>query len=126
LPRFPAGLSNVALFNSNVGGDLDEDPTISTHNFAVFRDKIWRAIHSSFSTETRSLDIDLRFNWQLSQYIEKELGGNTKLHQVLTITGTPERAQVATCEEYVIQTWGVLGSQILDSFVESLELGSKG
>jgi hypothetical protein len=64
--------------------------------------------------------IHCQVDWELVQYCKEELLGDNKLHHVFTITGSLERAQAASCEDYVRQTWGYKGLQLLDAIVAGL------
>ena len=89
--------------------------------FPVTRDYIKNSILVNTRLGDGSLRICCEIDWQLAQYCEKELSGSSTLHQVLTITGSPTRAQAASCEDYISQTWGYMGQCLLNAIVGVFE-----
>jgi hypothetical protein len=73
-----------------------------------------------------NLWIYCQVDWELVEYCQDELFGDTRLHQVLTITGSPKNAQASSCEDYVTQTWGYCGKQLLDAIITGLNSGRLG
>lgn len=45
-------------------------------------------------------------HWYLNEYYEKQMGGKSRLGEILTLTGSSENAIEATCEDYIREIWG--------------------
>jgi hypothetical protein len=73
-----------------------------------------------------TIHIRCQVRWEILEFCEKELQGYTDLMPLLTLTGTPTSAQADTCEEYVKETWGSAGSELLNRFVLGLRTKSCG
>ena len=51
--------------------------------------------------------------WEVLAFVQDHLGEAEKLSQVITLTGTPTNAQASTCEQYISESWPVLGPRLL-------------
>ena len=56
---------------------------------------------------------ELEVFWDLSHCIHEELEGKAELENVLTLSGNSTQAVALPCIEYVDQTWGTIGKQII-------------
>ena len=56
-----------------------------------------------------------RFQWDLASFLASEYNGNKHLGlgEIITITGTSDQAQAATCATYLHQLWPCMGPEIL-------------
>lgn len=52
-------------------------------------------------------------NWDMFQWLRTEVSGINDLHKMVTVTGFLNYAQMESCEDYVLQTWGVKGMELL-------------
>jgi len=123
LLNFPASHSNkIDRLNAPYGKEnLTRDSfefrhysQIVTHNIQIVTSECRSGPDDDF------VAINCHVDWELPRYIETELGGSSRLDEVVTITGTPDCAQVASCEDYVIQTWGIRGKQRLDKIIKTV------
>lgn len=66
--------------------------------------------------------------WELPNTIRTQFVSGQRLSQVMTLTGTTENAQAATCEDFISQFWPSSGSLLLkaiEEFLTSVESNSK-
>jgi hypothetical protein len=73
-----------------------------------------------------AIHIRCQARWEILDFCENELHGYTDLMSLLTLTGTPTSAQADSCEDYVRETWGPAGSELLNRFVLGLRTKSCG
>lgn len=65
--------------------------------------------------ETRLINVAYRCSWELLLVFQNEYEPNQPLSEIVTLTGTLECAQAATCDEYIPQTWPNAGSFLLQA-----------
>jgi hypothetical protein len=85
--------------------------------FPITKDYIRHSILANTTLENY-LKLHYQADWELANYCQQELSGNTELHRILTITGSLTCAQAASCEDYVKQTWGPWGEKALNVIVD--------
>jgi hypothetical protein len=86
--------------------------------FPITKDYIRHSILANTTLEKDYLKLHCQVDWELANYCQQELSGNTELNRVLTITGSLTCAQAASCEDYVKQTWGPWGEKALNAIVD--------
>ncbi|KAE9362769.1 hypothetical protein N431DRAFT_358055 [Stipitochalara longipes BDJ] len=70
------------------------------------------------------IHIRCQARWEILDFCEKELQGYSDLMSLLTLTGTPTSAQADSCEDYVRETWGPAGLELLNRFILGLKTKS--
>jgi hypothetical protein len=81
---------------------------------------IREAVKSHTSTESKICSINCEASWEVLQYCQMELFGDSDLRKAVTLTGTLARAQADSCEEFIRTIWGSSGIQLLEAFVSGL------
>ena len=77
------------------------------------------ASHITYDLDSRSRKV-YRCFWELPDTIYTQPESGQRLSQVITLTGTTENAQAATCEDFISQTWPKSGSFLLKAIEEFL------
>lgn len=86
--------------------------------FPTTKDYIRHATLTNIEWQGRYSDLHCQVDWELLKYCQQELSGKPELQRVLTITGSLNSAQAASCEDYVKQTWGSWGTKSLNAIVD--------
>ncbi len=77
------------------------------------------ASHATRNLENKSRIVYHCF-WELPNTIRTQFESGQRLSQVMTLTGTTENAQAATCEDFISQFWPTSGSLLLKAIEEFL------
>ena len=77
------------------------------------------ASHTTYNLDNRSRIVYHCF-WELPDTIHTQLEPGQRLSQLITLTGSTENAQAATCEDFISQTWPKSGSLLLKAIEEFL------
>ena len=75
--------------------------------------------------ETRLINVAYRCSWELLRVLQDEYEPNQPLSGIVTLTGTLECAQAATCGEYIPQTWPNAGSFLLQAIGNTLKVAQE-
>lgn len=71
--------------------------------------------------ESSFLNVAYRCSWEVLHVLQDEHEPNQPLSGIVTLTGTLENAQVATCGEYITQTWPNAGPFLLEAIEDALK-----
>jgi len=83
-------------------------------------DRIRATIQSKISPKNGTYELRCKGSWQILEFCRHHLNGNHSLHHVITLTGTHQRAQATTCEDFVKTMWHSRGLALLDGIVSYL------
>ena len=90
----------------------DNLPQQIPHLVRLVERKVRRAYREEREAQMTSY-VSVEIAWELQQCIQEELEGSFDLGSVLTITGDASHSRAAPCLEYVQETWGSRGVQLL-------------
>ena len=100
------------------GGFVQDQPV-------TVREIISQAISKNASPPISSfaeiVNISYHCCWELLGVLQHEHSPYRRLSEIITLTGTLEDAQMATCAEYLTQTWPEIGPFLLEIVEKALE-----
>lgn len=96
---------------------LEEDQNILT----IIRQQMHQAVPKSTHTAESKYKFTYDCNWMLPIVLNEQFDSNQRLSDVVTLTGTAQNAQAASCSEYVSQFWPKAGSFLLEILGEWLQ-----
>ena len=100
---------------------VDEEQITATSSSTSRLSNHIRATVQAHTSATKGVyQIRCKASWQILKFCKEQLDGSYNLHQVVTITGTPTRAQAALCKDFVEEIWGAQGLALLDGLVRFL------
>ena len=96
------------------------DSTIDTidYNYVLSHDVIRESLKGGGTDiNGETCNVTLHVYWDIVHFCREELSAVGELRQVVTVTGTPIRAEAASCEDFVESRWGQDGLKILDLLI---------
>ncbi|KAH8703635.1 hypothetical protein BGW36DRAFT_414097 [Talaromyces proteolyticus] len=88
---------------------------------ALLRVTIREHIQKCFKHGT--IQIQMTVYWRILSFVRTELSAIDDLRKAVTLTGSVKNAQMLSCEDFVVQTWGDSGLRVLDAVIGGLKTG---
>lgn len=107
----------------------DNETCVASNSRHSSKDKLavmkTQALEDLLASEAGQYCTSLKIQWDILGFMEDQYRDhdfpNASLGQVITISGSAQYAQAATCSEYIRQNWPAHGSEILDALQDALD-----
>jgi len=144
-PTFPATLHYDSVTSSKLATLLEVHGLTlcltTSEAYHQFQENLWKFTYPSMGTYIRSVlapqipdltsrglepicSIVVNVTWQVAEFILDQCKSFDNLNDILTLTGSSNRCQALSCQDYMSQTWPNTGRNILDLIKLALEHGS--
>ena len=110
-----------------------EEYLTRSHAFRLFQENLRYFIFPSFRLyasavlgehvprSARISALKCKVHWKVLEFCEKEMDSDGGIEALLTVSGSPVRAEAAPCGEYMRQRWSTTGATMLEAFNYSLK-----
>jgi hypothetical protein len=85
------------------------------------RQKMHEAVRNPDHTAKPKYKFVYDCNWMLPIVLNEQFDSNQRLSDVITLTGTAQKAQAASCSEYISRIWPKAGPFLLEVLEEWLQ-----
>jgi hypothetical protein len=146
-PTFPATLHYEDVTSTMLATLLEVDRQrltmclTTSEAYHQFQEDLWKFTYPSMGTYIRSVlaprlpdlishglepicSVIVNVEWQVAEFILDQCESFDNLNNILTLTGSSNRCQALSCQDYMAQAWPNTGRDILDLIQLALKHGN--